>query len=159
MKLREDRWWNFPLAFALLAALMVTSFKIESTGWTENLYTLKWLTFIGFFLGSAFGYSYFSTTTTRILLLAYAIIILPWSFALQYGNELTWSQRLSNVSGRFGISLGQFFNNIQSGRSDTFSCISFISDLDFSRLGRISDDAKCETLDSFGNFRHYYLYH
>lgn len=113
MKLREDRWWNFPLAFALLAALLITSFKIESTAWTDNLYTLKWLTLIGFLLGSAFGYSYFSESKTRFFLLIYSIIILPWSFALQYGDELTWLQRLSNVSGRFGISLGQFFNNIR----------------------------------------------
>lgn len=113
MKLREDRWWNFPLAFALLAALMITSFKIESTAWTENLYILNWLTLIGFLLGSAFGYSYFSAAKTRIMLMMYSIIILPWSFTLQYGSELTWLQRLSNVSGRFGNSLGQFFNNIR----------------------------------------------
>ena len=113
MKQREDRWWNFPMVFCLLAALMMTAFKIESTNWTENLNIFKWLIFIGFILGLGFGYSYFSAFKTRLMILIYSIIIIPWAFTFSYGQELSWLERLSNLSGRFGNSLGLFFNNIK----------------------------------------------
>ena len=111
MKLREDRWWNFIAVFCLLAAFMVTSFRLESTHWTEGLFVLKWLTLIGFILGLGFGYSYFSPLKNRMMIFLYSIIIMPWSIAFLYEDGVPWLERISSIVNRTGITLGYLFNN------------------------------------------------
>ncbi|PKN88006.1 MAG: hypothetical protein CVU46_02495 [Chloroflexi bacterium HGW-Chloroflexi-8] len=111
MKQRDDRWWNFYAVFFLLAAFMVTTFRIESTGWVKDLHILKWLTAIGFLLGLGFGYSYFSSLHTRIMVILYSIVILPWSFVVTTEDTLPWMERTLGITNRFGLTLGKFFNN------------------------------------------------
>jgi len=111
MKLREDRWWNFYVVITLLATFLVTSFRLESTNWTEGLFVLKWLTLIGFVLGLGFGFSYFSPFLCRTMIFLYSIIIMPWSIALLYEDSVPWLERISSIVNRTGITLGNLFNN------------------------------------------------
>jgi len=111
MKQRDDRWWNIVAVFFLFAAFMVTTFRIESTGWVKDLHILKWLTSIGFILGLGFGYSYFSSLKTRIMIILYTLIVLPWSFVVNTEATLPWLDRTLGIANRFGITLGKFFNN------------------------------------------------
>ncbi len=111
MKLREDRWWNLIAVICLLAAFSVTSFRLESTHWTEGLFVLKWLTLIGFILGLGFGYSYFSPLKSRLMIFLYSIIFMPWSIAFLYENGVPWLERISSIINRTGVTLGDLFNN------------------------------------------------
>jgi transglutaminase-like putative cysteine protease len=111
MKQRADRWWNSFAVFCLFAAFLVTTFRIETTGWAKDLYILKWLSSIGFLLGMAFGFSYFSPLKTRIMILLYSIICVPWALTVTTDNTLSWANRALSIANRFGITLGKFFNN------------------------------------------------
>ncbi len=111
MKIREDRWWNIFAIFCLLAAMLMTAYRLDSTHWTEDLYVLKWLTLIGYILGLGFGYSYFSSFAQRIMMILYSLIIIPWSFAITYDSGIPWLERITNLINRFGINLNNLFNN------------------------------------------------
>lgn len=125
MKPREDRWWNSIAVFFLFSALMMTAFRLESTNWSPDLFVLKWLTFFGFFLGLGFGYSFFSAGKTRIMLVIYSVIAVPWALTLTTDNSLPWMQRLNTVLNRFGISFGNFLNNI--GIDDPILFVSYLA--------------------------------
>ncbi len=125
MKQREDRWWNSIAVFFLFSALMMTAFRLESTDWSPDLFVLKWLTFFGFLLGLGFGYSYFSAVKTRIMLVIYTVIAVPWALTLTTDNSLPWMQRLTIVLNRFGISFGNFLNNI--GIEDPILFVSYLA--------------------------------
>jgi len=125
MKPREDRWWNSVAIVFLFLTLMMTAFRLDSTNWSPDLFILKWLTFFGFILGLGFGYSYFTPIKARIMLVAYSIIAIPGALTITTDNTLPWLQRLSGVLSRFGITFGNFFNNIQI--EDPILFISFLA--------------------------------
>lgn len=111
MKVREDRWWNIIAVICLLAALLTSAYRLNSTHWTEDLYILKWLTVIGFAIGLGFGYSYFSSFSQRLMMILYSLIFIPWSFAITYDAPMPWLERITNLTNRFGINLNNLFNN------------------------------------------------
>lgn len=113
MNKKEDRWWDLAAVFCLFAALLITSFRIESTQWAVEFVMLKWLTIIGFFLGMGMGYSNFKMPAIRFLTFCYSILILPWLIMLPGDSTLLWSERLANLAGRYNASLYQYFNNLR----------------------------------------------
>jgi len=113
MKLRLDRWWNFLSAFLLLAAFMMTALKIQSTNWTEDLYLLNWLTFIGFVLGLGIGYSQFGKSVSSIFIFLYSILIIPYAIGTTYDSGISWILRMQSLYGRAYFSLEQLVNNVQ----------------------------------------------
>jgi len=113
MKVRFDRWWNFPAAMILFAAFMMTALKIQSTKWTDDLYLVNWLTFIGFFLGLAIGYSQFKNFFSKTLLFLYSILIVPYSLGTIYQPSVPWLARYESIYGRITSIIDQFKNNVR----------------------------------------------
>lgn len=111
MGTRPNRWWNFTSASILFFALLITSLKIQSTGWTDDLFLLNWLTFIGYILGLLIGYSLFKPFIVTIFTFFYSIIILPWSIGLTYASSIPWITRLENIYGRIYFSINQLLTN------------------------------------------------
>ncbi len=113
MKVRLDRWWNFLSAILLLAAFMMTALKIQSTNWTEDLHLVNWLTFIGFILGLGIGYSHYGRFLSRLLVLLYSILIIPYTIATTYDAGIPWNTRLQSIYGRVYFSVEQLINNVR----------------------------------------------
>ncbi|HSM24901.1 MAG TPA: transglutaminase domain-containing protein, partial [Anaerolineaceae bacterium] len=111
METRLNRWWNFTSISILFFALIITSLKIQATGWTENLFLLNWLTFVGYFLGLAIGYSVFKPFLVSIFIFFFSIIILPWSIGLTYASSIPWITRLENIFGRIIFSINQLLSD------------------------------------------------
>ncbi len=113
MKARLDRWWNFPAALMLLSAFMMTSLKIQSTNWTEDLHLMNWLTFFGFILGIGIGYSQFRRFFSNLFIFLYSILIVPYSIGTTYNSGILWLSRFESIYGRIFFSIEQLFDNIR----------------------------------------------
>lgn len=113
MKARHNRWWNFPSTIILFAALMMTALKIQSTNWTDDLHLINWLTFIGFLLGVGVGYSKFRTFFSRLLIIVYSILIVPYAIGTTYNSSIPWLTRFESIYGRIYFSIDKFINNVR----------------------------------------------
>jgi len=113
VKARLDRWWNFAAAIMLLAAFMMTSLKIQSTNWTENLHLMNWLTFVGFILGIGIGYSQFQGFISKLLIILYSILIVPYAIGTTYNSGIPWLSRFESLYGRIYFSIEQLLGNIR----------------------------------------------
>jgi transglutaminase-like putative cysteine protease len=113
MKARLHRWWNFASAIMLLAAFMMTSLKIQSTNWTEDLHLMNWLTFIGFILGLGIGYSQFRGIISKLFIILFSILIVPFAIGTTYNSDILWLTRVENLYGRIYFSTEQLLNNVR----------------------------------------------
>lgn len=113
MKVRLDRWWNFPAAIMLLAAFMMTALKIQSTNWTEDLHLMNWLTFIGFILGIGLGYSQFRGFVSKLFIILYSILIVPFAIGTTYNSGILWMSRFESMYGRVYFSIEQLLGNVR----------------------------------------------
>ena len=74
----ENRTWDI-LAVVLLACAILTAVtRLVVTKWTEELYAVQTLAFLGVLLGFAIGYSRFSPRFSLFLGAAYGLIAIPW---------------------------------------------------------------------------------
>ncbi|PKO18212.1 MAG: hypothetical protein CVU39_01880 [Chloroflexi bacterium HGW-Chloroflexi-10] len=122
---RTDRYWNIPALLCLLAAFLITAFRIESTNWTAELEILKLVTIIGFVIGMGFGYSYFKRGLSSVLILLYSLVLIPWMLTITAEQSLSPIDKLNNLYGRIGNTLYQLFNNI--GVEDPILFLVFLS--------------------------------
>lgn len=113
MKAHLDRLWNFPAAIMLLAAFMMTALKIQSTNWTEDLHLMNWLTFIGFILGIGVGYSQFRGFISKLFIILYSILIVPYAIGTTYNSGILWLARYESLYGRIYFSIEQLLNNVR----------------------------------------------
>ena len=113
MRTRLDRWWNFSSIILLFLALILTSLKLQSTEWTENLNLLNLLTIIGFTLGIGLGYSKFNSFIVTILITIYSVFFLPWTIGITYDSSIDWISRLENILSRILFSTQQLQINVQ----------------------------------------------
>lgn len=113
MRARPDRWWNFSSVLYLFLALILTSLKVQSTDWVENLYLLNWLTFSGYLLGITIGYSRFKSVFVTIFITVFSVFFLPWTIGLTYDSTIDWTTRLTNLLGRITLSIQQIGSEIQ----------------------------------------------
>jgi len=113
MKAHLHRWWNFPSVIMLLTAFMMTSLKIQSTNWTEDLHLMNWLTFIGFILGLGIGYSQFRGIISKLFIILFSILIVPFAIGTTYNSDILWLTRVENLYGRIYFSTEQLLNNVR----------------------------------------------
>ena len=113
MRTRHDRWWNFSSIILLFFALILTSLKLQSTEWTENLGLLNLLTIFGFVLGIGLGYSKFNSFFVTIMITIYSFFFLPWTIGITYDSSIDWTSRLENILSRILFSAQQLQINVQ----------------------------------------------
>jgi transglutaminase-like putative cysteine protease len=111
MKSRFDRWWNIFAAFMLGALFLMTSLKIQSTEWTDDLHIINWLTFIGFLLGLGLGYSVFRRYILGLFFFLFSVLIVPYSIATTYESGIIWITRYESIYRRISFSIGQLVSN------------------------------------------------
>ncbi len=98
----ENRTWDI-LAVVLLACAILTSVtRLVVTKWTEELYAVQTLAFLGVLLGFALGYSRFSPRFSIFLGAAYGLVAIPWQMGLTLGPGYEWKVRLEILNERLG---------------------------------------------------------
>jgi transglutaminase-like putative cysteine protease len=109
-RLSSHRWWDFPAALLLLAAIQTAAIRLASTGWTVHLSIVQNLAFFGVILGLALGQSQFSPRIAGILAFLYGAYAIPWQLGSTLKDELIWQERLSILINRLGVILFQLKN-------------------------------------------------
>jgi transglutaminase-like putative cysteine protease len=90
----KTRWWD-PLAALLIYCTLITAAsRLVVTQWTEDLFTIHTLTFLGVSLGLALGISKFSGKVSSLLALAYGFFMVIWQLALPMPNYILWKDRM-----------------------------------------------------------------
>jgi transglutaminase-like putative cysteine protease len=90
----NTRWWDPLSALLLICALLTAVTRLVVTRWTEELYIIQTLVFIGALLGMAIGQSRFSKRVVFWMSLGYSIVIVPWQLNMTGPTGLEWQLRL-----------------------------------------------------------------
>ena len=100
----RNRWWDIPAALLLLAAVLTAAVRLAATNWTEDLALIQIISVAGLLLGLALGQSIFSRKVVFLFSLAYGLVIIPWQLGITMGTAIEWSERLTSILGRLGVS-------------------------------------------------------
>jgi transglutaminase-like putative cysteine protease len=101
------RWWDWPAAVLLLAAILTATTRLIATHWTEELPLVQTVAFLGAIAGLALGQSRFSPGTARAFVLAYGLFIIPWQLGRALGPEILWPERMVNLGNRLLLTIDQ----------------------------------------------------
>lgn len=101
------RWWDWPAALLLIAALFTAATRLTATHWAEHLSLVQTVSFLGAIAGLALGQSRFSPSTVRFFALAYGLFTVPWQLGLTLGEGVQWSERMLSVGNRLLITIDQ----------------------------------------------------
>src|SRR6266545_3804490 len=110
MKMKNQKWWDFPAALFLMGALFCAAARIQTTNWTENLGRMGIMVALGAMFGFALGRSIFSGRTAFIMGLVYSVFIIPWQLGLLL-PEMDWISRMNIVYARLWFATTDFIQN------------------------------------------------
>lgn len=106
---RANRWWDWPAAFLLVAAILVASVRLNATNWTRELDLVQTVALLGVIAGLALGQSSFSPATVRIFAGVYGTFTIGWQVGLTLGPGVLWPERLEGMWFRLLIILDQIY--------------------------------------------------
>ena len=105
------RWWDIPAVLLLLAAVLTAATRLVTTRWTDHLSLVQTLSLLGLIAGLALGQSRFSLRVCLFFAAAYGAIAVPWQLGLILrGDDLTWMDRLTMLTNRLNIIIGELIN-------------------------------------------------
>ena len=105
----QPRWWDFPAAIILIAAVFLTAVRLNATNWTDELTVIQTVSLFGVISGLALGQSTFSPRTSGIFSAAYGAFLIFWQLGLTFGEGVLWAERLSSLFDRLGFSFQNLF--------------------------------------------------
>ena len=106
---RPTRWWDWPAAILLIAAIYVAATRLNATDWTKELDLIQTIAFVGVIAGLALGKSTFSVRTVRFFAFVYGAFVIIWQVGLTIGQGVLWPERMASIGNRLLIILGQIF--------------------------------------------------
>jgi transglutaminase-like putative cysteine protease len=106
---KSIRWWDWPAALLLLAAIYVAATRLNATGWTDELNLVQTVALLGVIAGLALGKSTFSPGVVRFFALVYGTFVVFWQVGLTLGEGVLWSERMISIGNRLLIILDQIF--------------------------------------------------
>ncbi len=104
---RAVRWWDWPAAILLLAAMYVAATRLNATGWTNQLKLIQTVALIGVVAGLALGKSTFSPGLVRFFAIAYGAFVVVWQVGSTFGKGVLWPERMASMGNRILIILDQ----------------------------------------------------
>lgn len=105
----QVRWWDWASVSLLFILLQTVASRLVATSWTPFLYLIQTLTYIGFVIGIALGYTTFQRRTVRWLTFFYMLIMLPLQWTLVIDQSASLEEQFAAVGRRLYFSLSDFF--------------------------------------------------
>jgi transglutaminase-like putative cysteine protease len=96
------RWWDPLAGLLLLCALLTAATRLVVTQWTEELYLIQTLTFIGVLLGLALGQSRLTLRVSILVAVCYGLLLIPWHLGQSMHYTIAWQERLTIMGQRLG---------------------------------------------------------
>ncbi|HSL29765.1 MAG TPA: transglutaminase-like domain-containing protein [Anaerolineales bacterium] len=104
----QSRWWDWAMIGLHFVLLQTVASRLVATGWTPHLHLTQIITFMGFVVGSALGYSTLSRPITRWLNVFYMLMLLPLQWTLVMDQKTSLEEQLLSVGGRLFFSTSDF---------------------------------------------------
>lgn len=123
MKRPENHSWDWPAVFLLVAALLITAYRLTDTKWTDHLNMMVSLTLAGILLGLLLGYSRFKAGLVKIFGIAFSLFFPIQQLLLITPAEFTWLERLGILGERINSSALLFLANQPLNDSILFLCL------------------------------------
>ena len=111
MSRNPTRFWDFPSAAFLILILLTVGQRLSVTNWTWGLGTAIVLALIGVVLGLAIGFSEFKSRVVFWFTFGYSVPIVVLVLGWLLYREISWLERVADLSDRLAYSLGVFFKN------------------------------------------------
>ncbi len=105
---QKSRWWDWAAVGLHFVLLETVASRLVATTWTPFLYIIQTITYLGFVIGMALGYSRFRRGTVRWLTFFYMLILLPLQWTLVIDQETSLEEQLLSVAGRLFFSTSDF---------------------------------------------------
>ena len=125
MKSNPASNWDFPAVLLLYSIILFSALRVIATNWTTELNATLVLAFLGTGIGLALGFSRFRPMVANLLALGYSLLVIPWTIADIFYEQIPWLERILSILGRLGISLDFFFQ--KKPVEDTLLFIVFLS--------------------------------
>ena len=101
------RFWDWPSALLLVAALITATGRLSATQWTEYLSLVGKVALLGVAAGLALGQSRFSPPLARAIAFAYGLFTIFWRLGLTLGRGILWTERLTSLGNRMWVTADQ----------------------------------------------------
>jgi transglutaminase-like putative cysteine protease len=105
----QSRWWDWAALGLLFILLETVASRLVATDWTPFLYLTQTLTYMGFVIGTALGYSTYQRRTVRWLNFFYMLILLPLQWTLVIDQHASLEEQLASVGGRLFFAVTELF--------------------------------------------------
>jgi transglutaminase-like putative cysteine protease len=111
MEKSPARWWDLPSAFSLLILILLPSWRLEATNWTDGLNHIRNMAVLGLFVGLALGQSIYRRRGIILLSISYFLVFAVWQWLafIDFPRDVTYiGDRLVILSGRLWVSLNEY---------------------------------------------------
>lgn len=106
-ELHPSRWWDFPAALLLMAAMLTAGTRLVATDWTAHLSLVQTLVFFSLIAGLALGTSRFSSRTAAFFAAIFGVFAVPWQLGTTLPANYTWLERMVILISRLQIIINQ----------------------------------------------------
>lgn len=111
MEKSRSRWWDIPSAIFLFLAILFSTWRLQSTDWTEGLAHVRNVALLGLIVGLALGQSVFQKRSVIFLSIGYMLVIFIWQWFgyIEFPKEESYlGDRLLILTGRLLTGISEF---------------------------------------------------
>ncbi|RPI94541.1 MAG: transglutaminase domain-containing protein [Chloroflexi bacterium] len=108
---QQSRWWDWAAVSLHFFLLQTLASRLVATEWTPYLSLIQTLTYMGFVIGVALGYSRFRRSTVGWLTFGYMLVLLLIQWTLVIDQDTPLREQFLSVTGRLSFSTSQFLAN------------------------------------------------
>ncbi len=106
----ERRWWDWPAALLLLAAMLTAATRLVATEWTDGLSIVQTTTFFAVIAGLTLGVSRYSSRITGLMATIYGGFVICWQLGSTLDEKMLWNERMFTLLKRLGVIIYQLIN-------------------------------------------------
>lgn len=114
MEKSSARWWDLPSAVFLFLAILISAWRLQSTGWADGLEHVRNVALLGLMTGLALGQSIYQRRWAVFLSMGYMLVVFCWQWIgfLEFTREVTYlGDKLLILAGRLLLGVGEFASN------------------------------------------------
>lgn len=105
---QPSRWWDWAAVGLLFILLQTVASRLVATTWTPFLYIVQTITYMGFVIGTALGYSRFTRGMVRWFSFLYMLLLLPLQWTLVIDQNASLEEQFLSVGGRLYFATSDF---------------------------------------------------